>query len=338
MTAPRLKSKACRNHMPRGLGAWLFLSCNLLSCSQHHGRPLHPLSTSLHRVVRCLDPEKGPVELERDRDLVVLVHGCNSSIAKFKNLAEVFRTRGQQAVCFTYDDRDSLVSVANELTVALTAVASQIGAGRVTVIGHSQGGLIARQAVTQADRTPAEVTQLVTISSPFFGIAKARDCGLMPLHILSFGVTVGICQAIAGRKWTEIHGRAPFVTHPAPLPPEVKRHLAILTDERASCRTYEGDACVEDDFVFSLGEQSVEYIGGRNVQSTVVRSGHTAIVGEEDKVPTALISLLQREQILIPPSKSTEAAQQSWLRTLYGEKDGRLSRHEPFAATTQPYE
>lgn len=312
----------------RAAGTALLLGLSLLGCQRHHADPNHPLSTSLHRVVRCLEPDQGPVELEPNRDLVVLVHGCNSSIAKFKNLAEVFRARGQQAVCFTYDDRDSLVSVANELTVALSGVAPQMGSGRITVIGHSQGGLIARRALTQVDHSPAEVTQLVTISTPFFGIRSARDCGLMPLHILTFGITVGVCQAIAGRKWTEIHDRAPFVTTPPPLSPEVARHLAILTDETASCRSYEGGKCVESDFVFTLEEQAIDYIRAARVEQKIVRSGHAAIVGEEGKVPRALISLLEREQILEPISSGETVDHQSWLRWLYEESSVRLSKKD----------
>jgi len=257
-----------------------------------------PLSTSLHRVVPCLDSAGGPVHVRRDEDLVVLVHGCNSSIAKFKNLAEVFRARGQQAACFTYDDRDSLISVARELNVALDALRGQLGKGRITLIGHSQGGLIARHAATAVDQTPVQVTQLVTISSPFSGIHAARDCGLMPLHIFTLGITVGVCQIIAGRKWTEIHDRAPFMLAPPALAPEIQRHLAVLTDETGACLVPGATPCKHPDVVFSLQEQAVNYVNERRVQREVVRAGHTAIVGEEGRVPLVLIGLLEAEGIL----------------------------------------
>ncbi len=316
-------SRCSRQQMARAkpysrrlLGALSFCF-GLLSCQAYRGEPIYPLSTSLHRVVRCLDPDKGPVEIEADRDLIVLVHGCNSSVAKFKNLAEVFRSRGQQAVCFTYDDRDSLISAADELTTALSTVAPQLGSGRITVIGHSQGGLIARRAVTQVDQSPAQVEQLVTISSPFAGIRSARDCGLMPLHIFTFGITVGICQMIAGRKWTEIHSRAPFVTSPPPLASEVERHLAVVTDERDSCRRYEGSHCSASDFVFSLEEQSTKYVKDPRVEERVVRAGHTRIVGETEDVPYELLGLLEEQAVLRPTSQAPNIDHESFLRQLY---------------------
>ena len=275
------------------------------------------LSTALHRVVRCLEPERGPFEVQRDQDLVVLVHGCNSSIAKFKNLAEVFRSRGQQAACFTYDDRDSLISVADELNVALDALHHELGTGRITVVGHSQGGLIARQASTAVDKSPAQVTQLVTISTPFSGIHSARDCGFLPLHIFTFGITVGVCQIIAGRKWTEIHDRAPFMLRPPPLAPEVARHLAVMTDETGSCLDQQGPSCGHDDFIFSLQEQALNYVNETRVEPLVVRSGHTEIVGEGGRVPVVLISVLEAEGILRPSPAAGLAERQALLERIY---------------------
>lgn len=256
----------------------------------------------------------------------MLVHGCNSSIAKFKNLAEVFQSRGQQAVCFTYDDRDSLISVADELNVALTALSPDLGSGKVTVIGHSQGGLIARHAASSADQVPVHVERLLTVSTPFAGIRSARDCGSLPMHIFSFGITVGICQSIAGRKWTEIHERAPFILSPPPLPREVERHLAVITDESGSCRRYEESKCVDSDDVFSLDEQSVRNLVDRQIDTKIVRSGHTAIVGEEQIVPVALIDLLEQEKVLKLPASATLEARRQLLEQIYGPSKGSVSQ------------
>lgn len=329
MAAPRSVLMKLREHRPASisgarqlaLAVLCLLSMVLFACasSPRVHAPDLVLSTAVHRVVPCLGPDSGPVELERDQDLVVLVHGCNSSIAKFKNLAEVFQSRGQRAVCFTYDDRDSLVSVARELQTALAALEPQLGTGQVTVIGHSQGGLIARQAVAKQGDFSPKVSELVTISTPFAGIHSAHDCGLLPLHIFTFGITVGVCQAIAGRKWTEIHDRAPFVRSPPPLAPKVERHLAIISDEMGACRTRdEQGRCTELDAVFTVQEQALDYVAGPRVQSKIVRAGHAQIVGEEGVVPFALISLLEAEQVLmrapLGPSQTSLAKAQDLAR------------------------
>lgn len=296
----------------------LLLACVALgACHAPNPSGRAQLSTSLKRVVPCLAPASGPAHVRRDEDLVVLVHGCNSSIAKFKNLAEVFRSRGQQAACFTYDDRDSLISVARELNVALDALRGGLGTGRVTLIGHSQGGLIARYAATAVDQTSVQVTQLITISSPFSGIHSARDCGLMPLHILTLGITVGVCQVIAGRKWTEIHERAPFMLAPPALAPEVQRHLAVLTDETGTCLVAGETPCKQPDVIFSLQEQALNYVYERRVQREVVKAGHTAIVGEEGRVPLALIGLLEEEGVLQPARGGDWEQRQAELEGIY---------------------
>ena len=49
-----------------------------------------------------------PAHVDPYRPVHILVHGTNSSNEKFETLAEVFALSDQQAVCFTYDDRESL--------------------------------------------------------------------------------------------------------------------------------------------------------------------------------------------------------------------------------------
>jgi pimeloyl-ACP methyl ester carboxylesterase len=257
-----------------------------------------PENKTPRRVVDCQEPERGTLDVRRDEDLVVLVHGCNSSIAKFQNLAMEFESRGQQVGCFAYDDRDSLISSANELNVALDALRTTLGSGQVTLIGHSQGGLIARQAATVVDQTPVQVTELVTIAAPFSGVRSARDCGSLPIHILTMGISVGVCQMIAGRKWTEIHGDAPFMVTPPALSPEVQRHLAVVTDEKDACQGRRDKQCKEDNVVFTLQEQGLWYLDDARVQRQVVRAGHAAIVGEEGRVSPALIAVLEGEEIM----------------------------------------
>jgi len=259
-------------------------------------------------VVHCFAPERGAVGLRRDEDLVVLVHGCNSSIAKFENLAKEFESRGQQVACFGYDDRDSLISSARELNVALDELRGRLGAGQVTLIGHSQGGLIARRAAAAVDQSPVRVTQLVTIAAPFSGIRSARNCGSLPIHILTFGISAGVCQMIAGRKWTEIHRRAPFMVNPPALAPEVQRHLAVLTDETAACLARGKRGCDQDNIVFTLKEQGLGYLDDTRIERQVVRAEHAAIVGEEGRVSVALIALLEAEDILRAPAHETAVA------------------------------
>ena len=103
----------------------------------------------------------------------MLAHGCLASAGRFRSLAQVFAFHGQQSACFSYNDRDSLTKSAAQLVSALDDLAGHLQNPQVTVIGHSQGGLIARNALTTERAQPlvAELDlRLVTISSPFAGI------------------------------------------------------------------------------------------------------------------------------------------------------------------------
>ena len=274
-------------------------------------------------LAACAPEQPAARRLDPDRPLVVLVHGCNSSGGRFRSLASVFELHGQQTLCFNYDDRDSLRESADQLRTALRGVRRFMHDDRLTVIGHSQGGLVARAALsgsneigTPAETDPSELgsdTRLVTVSSPFAGIQMASDCGSVAMRIASLGITAAICQIVSGSNWSEIHPGSAMVLHPAPLSAGVEDHLVVMTDERGTCRRYdpEGD-CDESDFVFSLEEQDNPLVlDDRRVQSEEIAAGHVEIVGEAGSQPRKLIEALQRHGILAatPPEKRQALAQ-----------------------------
>jgi hypothetical protein len=261
-------------------------------------------------------------ELDPARPVTLLVHGCNSSGERFKTLAQVFEANHQQAICFSYNDRDFLNTSATQLAAAITALQQRLQPGELTILGHSQGGLIARRAL-QADLPRPLVTRagftfrLVTVSAPFGGIASSADCGRVWLHVLSLSATVVACLAITGNKWVEIPPGSAFMTNQAPV---ATRHLQIVSDERGSCRVQRPDgSCATSDFVFGLAEQSSPRLAADPLVTVVtLRAGHAAIVGENGVPPLQLLEALQRHGVLAstPPSRPDTAA--ALLRRLYG--------------------
>lgn len=255
----------------------------------------------------CRSGGPNVVDLDPDRPLTVLVHGCNSSGGRFRTLAEVFEAHGQQTVCFDYDDRDRIEAASAQLIAALDALQAGLRSRDITVLGHSQGGLVARRALVGDRAEPlgtddGTTYRLVTISSPFAGIRASSDCGKTWLHVLSLGVTVGICQAIAGDKWTEIHPRSEAVNRPGTLGAQVDSFVLIVTDERNTCRRWgEHGRCEEDDFVFSVAEQLHAPVqSDARATASEVKAGHVEIVGEPGVSPTKLIATLQKRGILEP--------------------------------------
>jgi hypothetical protein len=251
----------------------------------------------------CSFERPSVLDLDPSRPVVVLVHGCRASGGRFRSLAEVFELHEQQTICFDYDDRERITKSGTRLARALRELGRLIQAKRTGEL-HTDGG-------TEYG--------LVSVSSPFNGIEAASDCGSRLGHTLSLGITVGVCYAVTGAKWSEIHPRAALVTAPPALRPVVQDQLTVITDERESCRRAGPDGrCLEDDFVFSLEEQAIDRLRfDRRVQTEEVAAGHVEIVGAPGVRPAKLLSILKRHGILEPTPSGRELAFEALLRRLF---------------------
>lgn len=293
--------------MARWLGAAALLS---LGCRPPTAPRLHfsngTGATSdwavLPAVDGCDDFRERDLHIDPSRPLHVLVHGCHASSSQLRTLATVFRAQGKQALCFNYDDRDSLEDSADRLAETLAALRERVPGQRIAVVAHSQGGLVARRALIggRDARVPEAPLELITISSPFAGIEASRTCGAIALHVISLGITAAVCHGIAGDKWTEISPNSDFVRRPGTLDRRVGRHLKIVTDERGICRRRDAAGrCVEDDFVFSLEEQAHPRVDAdRRTQTILIREGHARVIGGRDAPPLELIDVLERHGVL----------------------------------------
>ncbi len=314
--------------MPRGVAracTALVVVTLVCGCASNRGAFIEGGDAAAERVpglYPCSARGRDVVALDPTRPLTLLVHGCRSSGERFKALSEVFEAHGQQTICFNYNDRDSINTSATQLASALSSLQRRLEPHELTVLGHSQGGLIARRAL-QADLPRPLVTRegftyrLVTVSAPFSGINASADCGRTWLHVLSLSVTVGVCLAITGNKWTEIPPASTFLKNPTPL--VGASHLQILTDERETCRTRSSDGrCAVDDFVFGLDEQDSPVVNASaNVTSVTLRAGHAAVVGEDGVPPVQLIEVLQQRGVLAQTPANAQAAFSELLGSLY---------------------
>jgi len=270
----------------------------------------------------CTDSPDRTLRFDASQPLHVLVHGCFGSSGQFRALAQVLAFHGQQAACFTYDDRAKLTDSATGLRQALKQLADGSRVPQLTVIGHSQGALIARKSLTASLGTPlperAVDLRLVTVSGPFAGIESARTCGKVWLYPVSLGLLPLSCYAVTGPKWADITYSSRFIREPGQLAPQVGHYLKIDTDERNTCRREEGGRCVESDDIFSLGEQRHPVVeGDARMKRVQVHAGHVEIVGDKRVAPTKLIELLQAEGVLRATSPTQAAAFDRLLARLY---------------------
>jgi pimeloyl-ACP methyl ester carboxylesterase len=271
----------------------------------------------------CNDDPDRSLHLNSQQPVTLLVHGCTGSSGRFRTLSEVLAFHGQQSACFSYDDRDSMIRSSRQLSEAVGQLAAQLTLPHVTVIGHSQGGLVARKAFIDGredTRAPQVKLQLVTVSAPLSGIRAARSCGMPLVQIGSLGLNNIVCWLISGDKWYEITAASDFINKPGALVPSVERYLLVATDEEDSCRQYDdAGRCVVDDFVFTLDEQELPPVdGGTAARKVEVRAGHVEIVGEPGVIPAKLIQVLQQEGYIQATEPARTAQFNALLARLYG--------------------
>jgi hypothetical protein len=290
--------------------------------------PPPDLSVAIDGLGPCTDSPDRRLHLAANQPVNVLVHGCFGSSGQFRGLAQVLAFQGQQSACFTYDDRARLTDSATQLRQALKQLADATQASQITVIGHSQGALVARKSFTESVPTPLPAQpvdlRLVTVSGPFAGIESARTCGKTWLYPLTLGILPLSCYAVTGPKWTDITYSSRFIQQPGPLAPRVAEHLKIDTDERNACRREEQGRCVESDDVFSLAEQQLPVADGdTRVRRVLVNAGHVEIVGDKRVAPLKLISVLQAEGVIRPTPLQQAAAFSNALSRIYLSSDSR---------------
>ena len=305
--------------------------------------PTADVTLSIPGLGPCTDNPDRRLRLNASQPVNVLVHGCFGSSGQFRGLAQVLAFHGQQSACFTYDDRAELTHSANDLRSAFNQLAAQTQSPQITLIGHSQGALVARRSLTKLALTlpltlpltpptlappvppplpPPQVGQtdlrLVTISGPFAGIAAAQTCGKAWLYPLTLGLLPATCYLATGPKWADITYASPFILEPGALVPQVSRYLKIDTDERGSCRREKDGRCLEPDDVFSLAEQrSLRVETDARTDRVEARAGHVEIVGDRQAAPVKLITILQQQGVLRPTAPERLSAFNRLLERVY---------------------
>lgn len=285
--------------------------------------PVPNITVELPQLGPCTDAADKTLSLDSSKPVTVLVHGCNGSAGRFRSLAQLYAFQGQQAVCFSYDDRVSLVESSAQLVTAVSALAGKMRNRDLTVIGHSMGGLIARKAMEGEHRAEWERegvnVNLVTVSAPLSGILAASPCGNRSLQWATLGLLPLSCWAVTGDNWFEITPASDFIRRPGPLVDSVRRYVKVVTDESNTCRRRDASGkCVESDDIFSLAEQYQPVIDGYpRISNVEVSAGHVEIVGYKGVAPRKLISVLQQQGLLAPTQAGREWAFEQLLAELY---------------------
>lgn len=285
--------------------------------------PIPDVTVSVTNINYCTDENGQSIQINSAAPITLLVHGCKGSAGRFRSLAQLYAFHGQQALCFTYDDRDSLVDSAEQLAISLDQLTQSTNFKHISILGHSMGGLIARKALELGFdnhfRQSDLKLELITVSAPFAGIAAANHCRHRALHWISLGLVPGVCWLVTGDNWFEVTASSNFIRYPKPLLKSVKRYLKIVTNEENTCRSESIDGkCLESDDIFTLSEQYHAVIDSyTNVIGVQVDAGHVEIVGDQQVAPKKLVSILQEQGMLSTTPPERKAALERLMAELY---------------------
>ncbi len=128
-----------------------------------------------------LDPT-APREAALDRKSVVLIHGLDEPGKVWQSLAPALEKEGFNVWLMRYPNDQPIVESARLFFAALQDL-KQTGVNRISIVGHSMGGLVSREMLTrpeinydtfvQSGRVPA-VASLIMVGTPNHGSQLAR--------------------------------------------------------------------------------------------------------------------------------------------------------------------
>lgn len=224
--------------------------------------------------------------LDPKRPVAIWVHGYDPAQGEADPLLRDLQRRGYQVVRFRYDWEQRMDASADALVRAVRALRAEYSLPGLTVVAHSQGGLISRKAMTVgreltlAGDVPIE---LVTIASQFPGYGAANMTYLLP-KVNIFGVKASHRDL---RSWS------PFIRDPGALGANV-RHVKVETNERGKKRLEDGR--LVDDCSAPRQPQPQVDADPRLAHKATLELGHVGVLRDDQgRVPAALRAVLDAQ-------------------------------------------
>jgi pimeloyl-ACP methyl ester carboxylesterase len=138
----------------------------------HEARHLRTemMATLREAVLLPLDLGSMVPEVAGEEDVVVLLHGFLASGGVFRPMRARLEAEGFRVASFSYAPGSSIRGVAHKLATIVDRLPRH---ARVHVVGHSFGGVVARDFVQNLGGH-RRVTQTISLASPFHGTPRAK--------------------------------------------------------------------------------------------------------------------------------------------------------------------
>ena len=168
---------------------------------------------------------------------VVLVHGTSASTGDYMELARELRELGWAVFIPTYGNRatNPIEDSAEQVLAYINQVLYATGAEKVIIVGHSQGGVLARYLIKRLEGA-SKVKHLISLSSPHHGtslggmlnvlVNSERSADFMIRMINNYFGPAGMQQIVGSDFLTDLNADGDTVPGPgytclppAPTPP-----------------------------------------------------------------------------------------------------------------------
>ena len=107
--------------------------------------------------------------------LVVLVHGTDGGDWQWLVARQYLKDAGYQSKCLSYNSQNRVADSCSSLFTNLQAMLEEEAPGRnFVLIGHSQGGLLARMLYERSKTLPVPCTKVFILHAPQKGTSAAR--------------------------------------------------------------------------------------------------------------------------------------------------------------------
>ncbi len=104
------------------------------------------------------------------RPLLVFLHGLKSDGSAFQSARDHFRSLGFATAAVTYDTSEPIAATSARFSTLLTNhFVQQNATVKIALVGHSMGGLVARELTEHPDLVNDRITHLITMGTPHHG-------------------------------------------------------------------------------------------------------------------------------------------------------------------------
>jgi len=164
---------------------------------------------------------------------VLLVHGFGGAKSSWSSIAQALSAKGLSVDAMTYAPVGNTVEqLADKLVAHVEQMLSRTGAAKVHLVGHSLGGVVVAQAISDP-RLKGRVETVITLGSPFGGspwagmlpvvdmvralragspLLTRLACTPLPDGVRWLSVTAGLDIVVPGLRSVPPHPRAEHVT------------------------------------------------------------------------------------------------------------------------------